>query len=151
MLILTRLQAICMTEKDLENPNANDVILSRIMEYLSETRPMHIIKGVSQPDKIKEITNTWNLKIKQHFINKLNAVLKNRPLLPENLETDNGFTYQLRQAAINLDGDFTNDSQFLVLTELKDQFMEQTLTSTLSPALEQNIKEHPESYVILYD
>lgn len=119
--------------------NTCDVYLSRHYEEND------FVFGAVKPSILKEISSNWNTKIKQQFLDALNKVVPKK-MNPEELPMNTLETYNLWAAARELDNCWWHDTNHAVY--LLNWYGYPYFRVTLDEAMEEDILNHPENYIV---
>lgn len=157
MKILTALSTLGLSPDDNE---LWDDLEQRLNELLkadnSEFGDLTITELITDPETIKRTASTWNQDIKRHFIAVFTSNVmtdgglpNGESLYPENMEVNNPWSFEVKQAAINLDGEYTPYGNFLVIYKPEYIFQEPILMSCMTNAMLSTIKNYPEKYIVI--
>lgn len=120
--------------------------------YLAGFDKDDIVLGIFEPGKLIEGIASWNNSIKEAFIEALKNTLPDMRTIDainaENIVMDTTETYELSCAVRELDNHWFECAEHGIY--LPNEMGYAYFTTILDPYDEENIKAHPEEYLLLY-
>lgn len=137
-----------VSEQYNEQVHDPDVYLYDYGDRSDMDKALNMIYGPDSPDKIKETAASWNQEIMDEFSRALKALADATPKTEAGaldwLRAPSPVIYDMKKAAMALDGDFYEYARQALLISKKGYF-----TTFLTDAQLEHILTHPEEYAVI--